>query len=97
MAEYMEKDALIQEGWHLERTKSGDGFINIERREIKDIPAADVREVVRGKWIEDDDGDGRHCSVCGNDYCYLISDCEKYKFCPNCGSDMREVTDNAQR
>ncbi len=62
MAEYIEKDELIKEGWHLERTKSGDGFINIERREIKDIPAADVREVVLCE-------DCKHCKdgfICNN-------------------------------
>lgn len=34
---------------------------------IKAVPAADVRPVVRGKWVAD--GDGYHwtynCSVCG--------------------------------
>lgn len=45
-----------------------------------------------GHWIEDDDGDGRHCSICGEDYCYLISNCELYNYCPNCGGKMDEET-----
>lgn len=53
---------------------------------IDEAPLADVKPVVRGRWIEDDDGDGRHCSVCGADYCYIVCSCEEYVFCPMCGS-----------
>lgn len=99
MAEYIEKDALIKEGWHLERTKSGDGFINIERREIKDIPAADVRPVRKGSWYGSGDGyaDGHlvidewECPCCGK-YFQEWDEKPDWNFCPNCGADMREVT-----
>ena len=47
------------------------------------IPAADVAPVRHGRWIEDDDGYGQHCSECGMDY-YV----EKYRYCPNCGAKM---------
>lgn len=47
-----------------------------------------LEEQKHGEWIEDEDGDGRHCSVCGEDFCYLVSDCEKYKFCPTCGAKL---------
>ena len=71
---------------------------------IRAIPAADVRPVVRGRWLNV----GRHhegesvklsdgcpmmaccCSVCGE---YLVGSDEyfcKGNFCPNCGADMRE-------
>lgn len=72
------------------------------RRFICQIPAADVKPVVRGKWvpgreiartmlvnetvaIEYEDW---HCSKCGA----VVEDWEfpRYKFCPNCGADMRE-------
>ncbi len=49
---------------------------------IESIPAADVRPVVRGKWIK------IKCrSIC--------RDCSfrgfaSWNFCPNCGADMRE-------
>lgn len=54
-------------------------------------PAADVRPVVKGRWLYDCDrvaADGwtykqRHCSECGRQT--LESD----NFCPNCGADMR--------
>lgn len=41
-----------------------------------------------GRWIEDDDGDGRHCSVCGVDYCDLVTYPENFNFCPMCGAKM---------
>lgn len=55
------------------------------------IPAADVRPVVRGRWIWDDEG--YHCSECwhhayGNTGEILSGD---YHYCPSCGADMREV------
>ena len=52
-------------------------------------PTADVRENVRGEWIPDCEYDGEDdwyfwtCSECNYD-----SD-EQYRFCPNCGADMR--------
>ena len=64
----------------------GDAFTVIE----DDIPAADVRPVVRGKWVQGDmpTYGGYKCSVCGaNTVLY------KANFCPNCGADMREEQD----
>lgn len=52
------------------------------------MPAADVREVRKGKW-EYDHWCEFKCSVCG-----AFSKSEPYRgrenFCPNCGADMRE-------
>ena len=72
---------------------------------LESIPAADVREVKRGKWkrVVDLTGVeafgyketmlvGYGCNVCG----YEVDVSEgNYNFCPNCGADMREV-DNAR-
>jgi rubrerythrin len=65
---------------------------------LKEIPAADVRPVVKAYWIGEGDGyaDGEmvydvwHCSNC--DYTVDEGDNEppQYNFCPNCGADMRE-------
>ena len=69
---------------------------------ITRIPAADVRPVVRGRWISADDGEtiiklkygepqgSCFCSVCHE---WLVASDEydvKGNFCPNCGADMRE-------
>lgn len=56
------------------------------------IPAADVREVVRGKWnyisaffVNEDFYPSRYkCSECGH---YIDAGDDK-NFCPNCGADM---------
>ena len=49
------------------------------------IPAADVRPVVSGEWI--DTGSGQECSVCSE----FQPGYDNYRnFCPNCGADMRE-------
>lgn len=71
---------------------------------IKAIPAADVVEVRHGRWIPGKEVareyygdcpvrifyDKWTCSECG----YVIDDHKysaiNYKFCPNCGADMRE-------
>ena len=46
------------------------------------VPAADVRPVVRGHWI-----DGT-CSNCGFFTDVVMS--RFFSYCPNCGADMRE-------
>ena len=50
------------------------------------IPAADVREVRRGRWIEDGEG-YQICSECGAEHHW-----ETYRasFCEDCGADMGE-------
>lgn len=52
---------------------------------IDNIPAADVRPVVRGKWIEprfSENVYGVECSVCHTTWDYGTN------FCPYCGSYM---------
>ena len=60
--------------------------IVIDGRLIKEAIKQLENKSKQGKWIEDDDGDGRHCSECGTDYCYVICDAENYNFCPNCAA-----------
>ena len=55
--------------------------------ELINAPTADVRENVRGEWIEQED-DYYHyweCSECG--FGVGLDDIKNY--CPNCGADMR--------
>lgn len=69
---------------------------------LEETPAADVRPVVRGKWISVYDNettvpikDGTpqgccYCSVCGD---WLVASDEyevRGNFCPNCGAKMEE-------
>lgn len=59
-------------------------------RRLKEIPAADVRPVRRGKWsrVYDDFMKSNYdtCSCCGKEY----FGANGFNFCPNCGADMRE-------
>ena len=60
------------------------------------IPAADVREVKRGKWkkmLQNADGTSDYeCSACAGLILDVPDDDEHplCRFCPNCGADMRE-------
>ena len=56
------------------------------------IPAADVREVVRGHWRKAktfDIDSAYECSVCGDTPFY--DEIGKFNYCRSCGADMREV------
>lgn len=56
---------------------------------IKSVPTADVRENVRGKWIDKSKGVliVKQCSVCDWQVDY------KFPFCPYCGANMRGEKD----
>lgn len=58
---------------------------------VKQLPAADVVEVVHGEWIDDKStiiGDliERNCSLCGQRMTSCIEKLMSY--CPNCGAKM---------
>ena len=63
---------------------------------IKAIPAADVRPVVRARWI--DMGDFISCSSCNatrlkefeSDYGKVMRLDARTNYCPNCGARMEE-------
>ena len=63
---------------------------------IKRIPAADVRPVVRGKWVNDHNGkyspagDNYFCSACKDPSLRAFGKPARTNFCPNCGADMME-------
>lgn len=117
MTEYIEREAayksLLREAahlcWNLKDAESR-GYIGAAQT-IKNIPAADVAPVRRGRWVPvyeseisgwkpeyagyDPVGDYR-CSVCGKD---TILDCNDEfllsPFCPNCGCEMDGGEENA--
>lgn len=60
-----------------------------------EIPAADVAQVVHGRWIEDHDY--LKCPKCGamvkRDFTFF--DIGDWHYCPNCGAKMDGGTENA--
>ena len=59
---------------------------------LQSIPAADVRPVVRGKWIMNDES-RTVCSLCGNVVAFVSHPDRRWdfgNFCPNCGAKMEE-------
>lgn len=87
MAEYIERDKAIKAVYD-------NDFEGYATWAIKAIPAADVRPVVRGKWIDRDDKyygwNMWACSACGEEFVLTdgTPDMNEYHFCPNCGAEM---------
>lgn len=60
---------------------------------VEDAPAADVRPVVRGRWIKPTrvpDSMLDECSVCGFD-----TGAYTFNYCPNCGARMETNDEKA--
>ena len=93
MAEYIEREAALKAvNIHYPNPNAMCAALVI-------IPSADVRPVVRGRWIEypevmkltdalNDEYIG--CSVCENVWNMMDNDVERFNYCPNCGARMEE-------
>ena len=66
----------------------GDSTVGERRIDLSDIPIVDAVEIVHGRWVEADDGDGAVCSICREDFCNIYLEVERFKYCPNCGAKM---------
>jgi rubrerythrin len=53
--------------------------------DIEDTSAADVAEVVHGKWDDSLDGITPYCSICGHSHKLMV---RTPNYCPNCGAKM---------
>ncbi len=68
------------------------GHLNLHNalEAFNEIPAADVRRVKRGKWLEDWETGCSECSVCRDGFLWEdFKGVANWNFCPNCGADMR--------
>ena len=94
MADYISRQAAINIVCDDECDDCPDGGCDMYRR-LKRLPAADVRPVVRGKWVPQltpyavKDADICACSVCGESVWIYKDKSQPWNFCPNCGADMR--------
>ena len=100
MARYIDADAMIEGSGLLNMPAIGKdwdnyGFLSLIRKQ----PTADVRPVVRGRWIEHEDPNGDpyyECSAChGEMVCIDGTPLDNdFLFCNFCGADMREEEQN---
>ena len=93
--EYIRRDDFIQ---HLEKCKKGAAVTNLVwaaimaiERDVRDMPAADVAEVVHEKWLLDrwPSWPHRECSRCKIMIPRTKEVPDQYwQYCPNCGARM---------
>ena len=107
MAEYIDKAAAIEslgerplcwtgEDYELGQREQWDSDV----RAVESVPAVDVVPVRHGKWERHFSRPNVyadlywHCSACGGKKADSWAD--KYKFCPDCGADMRKDGDDGK-
>lgn len=90
MSKYLSEEFIIKLlDAHLEDSRGAEHYAyNTLKRELMIAPGSDVKH---GRWYLADDGDGAVCSECGTDFCALLNEVMRFKYCPNCGSYMRET------
>ena len=64
------------------------GVAQLHVGDIDVLPRVEIKEAVRGRWEEADDGDGAVCSVCREDFCNIYLEIDRFNYCPNCGAEM---------
>lgn len=106
MAEYIDRECITEQADEvlglLDALRSGGSLDYSDYCELFDalceisaLPPADVRPVVRGRWIEiGEESDGNY-SI----WFFRCSECQEtgvqgMNFCPNCGADMRANKEN---
>ena len=94
MAKFIESEKALEEcDWYANEFCECEYAIMPLKGALENLPAADVRPVVRGKWstVYDDFMKSHYdtCSCCGKEY----FGANGFNFCPNCGADMREAND----
>ena len=103
MADYIRRDDAMFALRKAERGGSMTALTRLERAyaEIREMPAADVAEVVHGQWYMLDDcaNAGVYCSDCGRrvhreEFAYKKL---RSKYCPHCGAKMDGGFDDGKR
>lgn len=92
MSDYISREAALTELQNPELFNVSPRVLQI----LRDLPAADVEPVRRGRWISWEDADNcipspnRHeCSVCHDAAQVLVNNIELLSnCCPNCGAKM---------
>jgi len=87
MSRYIDADELKKAFQHTEDAEYCRWTLSGVLGEIDDMPTADVQEVKRGLWIEEERPTCYvyRCTACGDEFD------APYNYCPNCGAKMDEV------
>ncbi|SCJ50666.1 Uncharacterised protein [uncultured Ruminococcus sp.] len=95
MAEHIERDKLLYEFREIMPDIGVNELADKLYNAALDLPAADVAEVKRGKWIEvqkeniwNDIVPVLECSACGKYTVGTRGIMTKSNYCPNCGAKM---------
>ena len=100
MPRLIDADALVEKAyWHGEHPNVdnlfAEGVDAVDVSDIEEAPTIEAEPVRHGYW---ENANGRpktyirKCSVCGKEAYFCGRGCS-YKFCPNCGADMRGDSD----
>lgn len=97
MDEYIDKSAVVAKIDEFVEINKAHGFpvdifdMEMLKKRIEQIPAADVAPVVHGKWLK---APYKYlvgtCSVCGCEPLMPSFRATPYNYCPNCGAKMDE-------
>ena len=96
MAEYIEREKAIEAVNNITLFGEPVGrIINFGENILRNIPAADVKPVVHGKWeilfteeISDCIVDHSRCTKCGLIHTFVDKHYGQYNWCPQCGARM---------
>ena len=72
-----------------------DELFEVYEEKLRELPPAQP-ERIKGRWISADaifGGEPFYCSECGENTRDTVMGKPRWNFCPNCGADMREVTE----
>lgn len=106
MADFIRREDALFALRKAERGGSMTALTRLERAyaEIREMPSADVAEVLHGEWLRSDDDWNSlttiQCSSCGEEWCFETDDdvsLLNYKHCPNCGAKMDGGFDDGKR
>lgn len=94
MSDYIEREAAVEKFKSIkDQTHSihGRAYVDGIISMLQEVPAADVRPVVRGRWKYFHKQNKAVCTVCSFER-DLDQNFGVAIACPNCGADMREET-----
>ena len=90
MPEYVERETLLKHAIALNNPHElGENVVPVS--DVDAAPAADVAEVVPGRWLINSDGYYPYCSECKEEPKNGIMT----HYCPNCGANMMGKEDEA--